>query len=45
MVKKKTGKGDAIFEMKFLAFLIDARKNKSPFWNPETKLDKLGMFL
>ena len=31
--------------MQFLAFLIDARKNEWHFWNPETKLDKIGMFL
>ena len=31
--------------MHFLEFLIVVRKNKSHFWNPETKLDKTGMFL
>ena len=45
VVKKKTGKVDDVtFWNAFLAFLIDVRKNKSHFWNPETKLDMIGMF-
>ena len=35
----------SLFEMPFLAFLIAVRKNKSHFWNPETKLNKIGIFL
>ena len=31
--------------MQFLAFLIAVRKNKWHFWNPETKLDKIDLFL
>ena len=44
---QKPGKGNDVtfFEMQFLAFLIVARKNKSPFWNTETRLDKIGVFL
>ena len=31
--------------MQFLALLIAVRKNKSHFLNPETNLDKIGIFL
>ena len=34
----------SFFEMQFLALLIFARE-KSHFWNPESKLDKIAMFL
>ena len=45
--KKKTDKdNDVIFhEAEFSAFLIVAYKNEWHFWNPETKLDKIGLFL
>ena len=35
----------SFFEMQFWAFLIDVRKHKSHFWNHETKLDKIGIFV
>ena len=31
--------------MAFLAFLTVVRKNEYHFWNPETKLEKIGMLL
>ena len=42
---KKTAKVDDVtfFEMQILTFLIAVRKNKLHFWNPGTKLDKVGM--
>ena len=36
---------DVFFLMQFLVFLVVVRKNKEHFWNPETKLDKISMFL
>ena len=43
---KKTGKGDALFETQFLAFLIVYVKTNDISWNNETKLevDKINMF-
>ena len=42
---KKPGKGnDVNFCMQLLAFLFVVRKNKEQFWNPEAKLDKIGIF-
>ena len=39
------GKGDDVtFLISILVFLIVARQNKHRFWNPETELDKIGMF-
>ena len=40
---QKPGKCDGI-TLQFFAFLIVVRKNKSHFWNAETKIDKMGMF-
>ena len=34
----------SLFERQFLAFLVVVLHNKWHFWNPETKLDKIGMF-
>ena len=54
---KKTGKGfsrsfffnkgDDVTSLKciFFAFLIVVHKNKRHFWNPETNLHKIGIFL
>ena len=41
----KTGEGDDVTSNAILAFLNAVPKNKSHFWNPETELDKIGMFL
>ena len=46
MVKTPGKCDDVIFlKMQFFAFLTDIRKNKFNFWNLETKLDKIRMFL
>ena len=34
----------SLFEPQFLAFLIVACPNKWHFWNPQTKLDNIGIF-
>ena len=44
MVKKPGRCDDVTFKMKFLAFLIDVPQNKSCFWNPGKKMEKMGMF-
>ena len=43
----KPGKGDDVTFLNsvFFAFLIVARQKECHFWNPETKLDKIGMFV
>ena len=35
----------SLFEMQFSAFLIAVFKNQQHYWNPETSLDKIDMFL
>ena len=33
------------FKTRFFEFIIDIRQNKLHFWNHETKLNKIGMFV
>ena len=43
---QKTNKGnDVTFETQFLEFLSDIRQTKWHFWNPETKVDKIGRYV
>ena len=45
LLKKKQVKVMSLFETQLLAFLIVVCEHKLRFWNPETKLDKIGMSL
>ena len=45
LAQKPIDSNDVIFETGFLEFLKVVRQNKCHFRNPETKLNKIGMFL
>ena len=45
MAKNPSNGNDVTFLNSIFEFLIVLLQNKWPFWNRETKLDKIGMFL